>query len=49
MMLAEFKKFLQKNFEDNRAFANSIYSKFKRDFQYQLKPMLDWAAYLKYL
>ena len=49
MTWAEFKKFLRKNLEDDRAFANSICSKFRRDSQYQAKSVLDWAAYLKHL
>ena len=32
MTLLEFKNFLQKNFEDSKAFINSVWSKIKRDF-----------------
>ena len=38
---AEFKSFLQTNLGDNWAFANSICSKFKRDFQQQAESVLD--------
>ena len=37
------------NLGDNWAFANSIYSKFKRDSQYQAESVLDWAAHLEHL
>ena len=33
----KFKAFLQKNLEDSRAFVDGIWSKLKRDFQYQLE------------
>ena len=49
MTWAEFKDFLRKNLEDDRAFVNSICSKFRRDTQYQGKSMLDWVAHLEYL
>ena len=49
MTWAKFKDFLKKNLGDDRAFANSICSKFKRDSQYQAESMLDWAAHLEYL
>ena len=45
----EFKAFLQKNLRDSQAFVNSIWSKLKRDFQYQLEEVQDWAAHLEYL
>ena len=49
MTWAEFKDFLRKNLGDDRAFANSICSKFRRDSQYQAESVLDWAAHLKHL
>ena len=49
MTWAEFKDFLRKNLGDDWAFANSIYSKFRRDSQYQAESVLDWAAHLEYL
>ena len=41
--------FLRTNLGDDQAFANSICSKFRRDFQYQAESVLDWAAYLEHL
>ena len=49
MTWAKFKDFLKKNLGDDQAFANSICSKFRRDFQYQTESVLDWAAHLEYL
>ena len=49
MTWAEFKDFLRKNLGDDRAFANSICSKFRRDSQYQAKFVLDWVAHLEHL
>ena len=49
MIWAEFKDFLRKNLGDDRAFANSICSKFKRDTQYQAESVLDWVGHLEYL
>ena len=49
MTWAEFKGFLRKNLGDDRAFANSICSKFRRDSQYQVESVLDWAAHLEHL
>ena len=46
---AKFKSFLQTNLGDDRAFANSICSKFRRDFEYQAESVLDWATHLEYL
>ena len=45
----EFKSFLWTNLGDNRAFADSIRSKFRRDSQYQTESVLDWATHLKHL
>ena len=41
MTWAEFKEFFRKNLRDNQAFANSIYSKFKQDTQYQTESVLN--------
>ena len=49
MRWAKFKDFLRKNLGDDWAFANSIYSKFRRDSQYQAESVLDWAAHLEHL
>lgn len=38
-----------KNLGDNRAFANSILSQFKRVSQHQQKSVLEWTAYLEHL
>ena len=46
---AEFKSFLRTNLGDDRAFADSICSKFRRDSQYQAESVLDWAAHLEHL
>ena len=49
MIWLEFKSFFQKNFEDFRAFVDNLWSKFKRDSQYQSECVLDFASYLKHL
>ena len=49
MRWAKFKDFLRKNLGDDWAFANSIYSKFRRDSQYQAESVLDWATHLEHL
>ena len=49
MTWAKFKDFFRKNLGDDRAFANSICSKFRRDSQYQAESVLDWAAHLEHL
>ena len=49
MTWAKFKDFFKKNLRDDRAFANSICSKFRRDSQYQAESVLDWAAHLEHL
>ena len=49
MTWTKFKDFLRKNLSNDRAFANSICSKFRRDSQYQAKFVLDWAAHLEHL
>ena len=45
----EFKAFLRKNLRESRSFVDSIWSKLKRDSQYQLEEVLEWAAHLKHL
>ena len=49
MTWEEFKDFLRKNLGDNRAFANSILSQFRRISQHQQEPVLEWAAHLEHL
>ena len=46
---SEFKAFLWKNFESSQAFIDSIWSKFRRNSQYQLEEARDWAFYLQHL
>lgn len=46
---AEFKAFLRKNLGDSRAFVDSIWSRIKRDFQYQLEEAHNWASRLEHL
>lgn len=45
----EFKASLHKNIGDSYAFIVSIWSKFKKNSQYQRKDEQDWASDLKYL
>ena len=45
----EFKTFLRQSLRDFRAFVNSYWAKIKKDFQYQQKNVLDWAAHLEHL
>lgn len=45
----EFKAFLRMNLGESRSFVNSIWSKLKRDSQYQLEEVLEWAAHLEHL
>ena len=49
MTWVKFKAFLQKNLGDSWAFVDGIWSKLKRDFQYQLKEVENWVAHLEYL
>ena len=46
---SEFKAFLRKDLGSSQAFIDSIWSKFRRDSQYQLEEARDWASYLKHL
>ena len=45
----EFKVFPPKNLEESRSFIDSIWSKLKKDLQYQLEEVLEWAAHFKHL
>lgn len=46
---SEFKAFLRKNLGDSRLFVDSIWSKFRRDSQYQVEEVQDWAFHLEHL
>ena len=46
---SEFKAFLWKDLGSSQAFIDSIWSKFRRDSQYQLEETQDWASHLQYL
>ena len=45
----EFKAFLRKTLGESKSFFDSIWRKLKRDSQYQLEEVYDWAFYLKHL
>ena len=45
----EFKAFLQKNLGDSKAFVDTIWSRVKRDSQYQQEEVQDWASHLEHL
>ena len=45
----EFKAFLQKNLGKSKSFIDSIWRKLKRDSQYQLEEIYDWASHLECL
>ena len=45
----EFKAFLRKDLGSSQAFIDSIWSKFRRDSQYQLEEVRDWASHLQHL
>ena len=45
----EFKVFLRKNLRESKSFVDSIWRKLKRDSQYQLEEVYDWASYLEHL
>ena len=49
MTWLEFKNFLQKNLGDSKAFVDNLWSKFRRDLQYQSESVLDWASHLEQL
>ena len=44
----KFKAFFKKSFGELTAFLNNIWSKIKRDTQYQQEEVQDWASYLKH-
>ena len=46
---SKFKAFLRKDIESSQAFIDSIWSKFRRDSQYQLEKVQDWASHLQHL
>ena len=46
---SEFKTFFQKDLRNSQAFINNIWSKFRRDSQYQLEEARDWASHLQHL
>ena len=45
----EFKAFLCRSLGDSQAFVDTYWRKIKRDSQYQLEEVLDWAAHLEHL
>ena len=45
----KFKVFLQKNLRESKSFVNSIWRKLKRDSQYELEEVYDWASHLEHL
>ena len=45
----EFKAFLRRSLGDSQAFVDAYWGKIKRDSQYQLEEVLDWAAHLEHL
>ena len=46
---AEFKAFLRKNLGESKSFVDSIKKKLKRDSQYQLEEIYNWASPLEHL
>ena len=40
---------MQKNLGESKSFVDSIWKKLKRDSQYQLEEVYDWAFHLEYL
>ena len=46
--MIEFKAFLQKNLGESKSFVNSIWKKLKKNSQYQLEEVYDWASHLKH-
>ena len=45
----EFKAFLRKNLGESKSFIDSIRRQLKRDSQYQLEEVCDWASHLEHL
>ena len=48
-MWSKFKAFLHKDLGSSQVFIDNIWSKFKRDFQYQLENTQDWTSHLQHL
>ena len=46
---SEFKTFLRKDLGNSQTFIDNIWSKFRRDSQYQLEEARDWASHLQHL
>ena len=46
---SEFKAFLWKNLGSSQVFIDSIWSKFRKDSQYELEEVQDWAFHLQHL
>ena len=44
----EFKAFLRKNLGESKSFVDSIWRKLKRDSQYELKKVYNWASHLEH-
>ena len=44
----EFKAFLQKNLGKSKSFVNNIWKKLKRDSQYQLEKVYNWASHFEH-
>ena len=49
VMWDKFKAFLRQSLGNSQAFVDSYWRKIKKDSQYQLEEVLNWAAHLKYL
>ena len=45
----KFKAFVRKNLGESRSFVDDIWSRFRRDSQYQLEEARDWASHLEHL
>lgn len=45
----DFKAFLHRNLGNTRAFVDSVWRRFNRDFQYEKEKVMDWAFHLEYL
>ena len=46
---SDFKTFFQKDLGSSQAFIDNIWSKFRRDSQYQLEEARDWASHFQHL
>ena len=49
IMWSKFKTFLRKDLGNSQAFIDNIWSKFRRDSQYQLEETRDWASHFQHL